>query len=337
MVAVRIDLRTADSTATGVVDWTPTKRRHIDEDPDHIVLPVAFSVALVDGVATVDVDATGIDWCWRVIERVAGGAQRYVIVPDVATVDYGDLVDVDPETLSPTAEPEAAWWAALDDVVAGVISPEDIATAVQDYLTANPPSGGLTEAEVEGIVAAYLIANPPEGGSGVSDHGALTGLSDDDHTQYALADGSRGSFASTAQGALAATAVQPGDLPDAPTWTTISGKPVVVAEGATQAAARAAIGAGTSSLTIGTTSGTAKAGDYEPDLSGYVDTNDARLSDARTPTAHAHAQSDVTGLSTALAGKVDGVGIGTIEAITQAAYDLLPTPRDSTVFYVIVG
>jgi hypothetical protein len=33
------------------------------------------------------------------------------------------------------------------------------------------------------------------GGGGVTDHGALTGLSDDDHTQYALADGTRGSFA----------------------------------------------------------------------------------------------------------------------------------------------
>jgi len=30
--------------------------------------------------------------------------------------------------------------------------------------------------------------------SGVTDHGALTGLGDDDHTQYALADGSRGTF-----------------------------------------------------------------------------------------------------------------------------------------------
>jgi len=33
--------------------------------------------------------------------------------------------------------------------------------------------------------------------AGVTDHGLLTGLADDDHTQYALADGSRGSFAST--------------------------------------------------------------------------------------------------------------------------------------------
>lgn len=35
-----------------------------------------------------------------------------------------------------------------------------------------------------------------------------------------------------------------------------------------------------------------------------VRADDARLSDARTPTAHSHAQADVTGLTTALAGKV---------------------------------
>jgi hypothetical protein len=32
------------------------------------------------------------------------------------------------------------------------------------------------------------------GGGGATDHGALTGLADDDHTQYALADGTRGLF-----------------------------------------------------------------------------------------------------------------------------------------------
>ena len=45
-----------------------------------------------------------------------------------------------------------------------------------------------------------------------------------------------------------------------PTWTTISGKPAVIAEGATQVAARTAIGAGTSNLAIGTTAGTAAEG-----------------------------------------------------------------------------
>ena len=30
----------------------------------------------------------------------------------------------------------------------------------------------------------YVITSVPEGGGGVTDHGALTGLGDDDHTQY---------------------------------------------------------------------------------------------------------------------------------------------------------
>lgn len=87
-------------------------------------------------------------------------------------------------------------------------------------------------------------------GEGVSDHGALTGLADDDHGLYALADGTRGSFATEAQGSLADTATQPSDL-------------------------------GTSAaLDVGTTAGTVAAGD------------DARLSNARTPTAHATSHQD---------------------------------------------
>lgn len=48
------------------------------------------------------------------------------------------------------------------------------------------------------------------------------------------------------------------------TWQTLPGKPAVIAAGADQAAARTSIGAGTSSLAIGTTASTAKAGNYTP-------------------------------------------------------------------------
>lgn len=44
-------------------------------------------------------------------------------------------------------------------------------------------------------------------------------------------------------------------------WGDITGKPAVIAAGADAAAARAVIGAGTSSLVIGTTASTAMAGD----------------------------------------------------------------------------
>ena len=47
---------------------------------------------------------------------------------------------------------------------------------------------------------------------------------------------------------------------EAATWDTLADKPAVIAAGADAAAARAAIGAGTSSLVIGTSASTAKAG-----------------------------------------------------------------------------
>jgi len=47
-------------------------------------------------------------------------------------------------------------------------------------------------------------------------------------------------------------------------WDDVTDKPAVIAAGADAAAARTAIGAGTSSLALGTTSSTAKAGNYTP-------------------------------------------------------------------------
>lgn len=51
---------------------------------------------------------------------------------------------------------------------------------------------------------------------------------------------------------------------EAVAWANVGGKPAVIASGADAAAARSAIGAGTSSLAIGTTGTTAKAGNWTP-------------------------------------------------------------------------
>ncbi|WP_266032601.1 hypothetical protein [Brucella intermedia] len=58
-------------------------------------------------------------------------------------------------------------------------------------------------------------------------------------------------------------AVNAGGGGSSATWDTLEGKPTVIAAGADQAAARQAIGAGTSNLAIGTTAETAKAGNYD--------------------------------------------------------------------------
>lgn len=51
----------------------------------------------------------------------------------------------------------------------------------------------LAGVEIVGEDKVEITVNST-GGGGASDHGALTGLSDDDHAHYALADGTRGDF-----------------------------------------------------------------------------------------------------------------------------------------------
>lgn len=54
-------------------------------------------------------------------------------------------------------------------------------------------------------------------------------------------------------------------------WGNLTGKPAVVAAGATAAAARAEIGAGTSNLAVGAGAGDAKAGDWKPEAADISD------------------------------------------------------------------
>ena len=115
--------------------WAPDAdgaRLHL-EAPDRLLLPTSMPpVRLVGGEALLHLAPTGAGWCWQIIERTPRGKTRYVLVPDsVATLDYADLVDVDPATLDPTAEPEAAWWAAWQAMASGT------------YLVPDPANVGL--------------------------------------------------------------------------------------------------------------------------------------------------------------------------------------------------
>ena len=121
-VRVAITVPTADGAGrrpTGTLSWSPTKRRNEAGD---LILPAPFNAAVTDPPGTVEVAPTGAGWAWQVIERLTGGSphKRILAVPDSAeTVDYADLVEVDPATLDPVAEPEAAWWAALAALLPG--------------------------------------------------------------------------------------------------------------------------------------------------------------------------------------------------------------------------
>ena len=124
-VSLHRDAAHGKAPITGPMRFAPSRRRSDGQD---IILPAGFDVDLVDGEAIVELDATGPDWCWTVYEPTIRGIIRSFLVPDVPddeVLEYSSLPDVDPATLEPSAEPEAAWWAALEAGAYGVAATPD--------------------------------------------------------------------------------------------------------------------------------------------------------------------------------------------------------------------
>lgn len=114
VIAVRLQVPNPDGTmspASGFLRFTPTAHRVITGTPDVVVLPAGFPVYLVAGAADVTLAPTAAGWVWRVDESIAGLAGRtiYVQIPDVASIDYGELVPIDPVTLQPAPTPAPSW------------------------------------------------------------------------------------------------------------------------------------------------------------------------------------------------------------------------------------
>lgn len=176
-----------------------------------------------------------------------------------------------------------------------------------DTFVASPSSlglaarlGQLADVDVAGVTDGQALLYedstdtwvPGSGGGGVTDHGDLDGLADDDHSQYALADGTRGDFL-------------PLTLTDNPTVvTTPAGGSVAIADsfGLTvlavsqdgDTAARTVLSSGRVALGNGTDptdAAVARTGvgtvDIEDTLTvdgtAVVLDDDARMTDSRTP------------------------------------------------------
>lgn len=124
MTLVQANLTTpaADGSLTparGVLRFTPTKRRVLN---DTVVLPVPFQVPLTLGMAEVDLAPNDLTWVWRIDEHVSGTPSRSIFanIPDEVTVQYTDLVPIDPATLAPEPSLDPAWSAAVAELQAGL-------------------------------------------------------------------------------------------------------------------------------------------------------------------------------------------------------------------------
>ena len=108
----------------GDVTFSRSKRT---SDGAWVVLPIEFSERLILGECTVDLEPTKLGECWIVGEPTTQGRKRSILVPDVSddeVLEYSSLPDVDPATLEPSAEPEAAWWAIVESLPLPAFRPD---------------------------------------------------------------------------------------------------------------------------------------------------------------------------------------------------------------------
>lgn len=140
--------------ASGALRWTPTKR-HLAGDS--VVMPKGFTAELVNGEAAIEVEPSTAEWAWRVDEAIPGtqSQSRFVAVPDLAQVDYTTLIQVDPATLVPSAEPEPAWYAYVDTLTgqATTASASAIAAKVAAEAAEASATGSQTSAAASAATA----------------------------------------------------------------------------------------------------------------------------------------------------------------------------------------
>lgn|GEM_PF-1460656 len=265
MTTVRIDLRDPSLTGpdvpvTGVVDWTPTRRRRVEgDDGPHVTLPTGRR-ARIDGAAvTVDVDPTGPHWCWRVDERVPGGTTRWVAVPEAGgVVPYADLVDVDPGTLDPLDPPPPS---VVDVLAQAAQARDDAQTAAQD---AGGSATVATAARDQAVAAAGTASGAADAASGAAGaaigaaSSALTSASDATY-QAGVASSAATAALGHASDALYQAGAATTAATDAAAAATTAGASATTATGAATAAAADAGAAGAAAAAAADAQGAAEA------------------------------------------------------------------------------
>jgi len=148
--------------AQGMVTFTPNT--NLVRANETLILPQPISVSLdADGhfqvalIATDDPDLSPLNFTYKVSFALKSGLVPpfNIAIPSNTIVDLAQLV--------PVAETPGTL------ILRGPQGPQGI------------PGPGPQDAQVDQSVEEYLTAHPP---TVVTDHGALTGLGDDDHPQY---------------------------------------------------------------------------------------------------------------------------------------------------------
>ena len=108
----------------GRVIFSPS---HVRKSDGKLITMNSFTMYAIDGGLSVELDPspTPGHWAWNIEIIVPGNetVSGLYVVPFGEDVLFTDLVELDPESLEPTLDPEPAWWAmALSTVRGGYVS-----------------------------------------------------------------------------------------------------------------------------------------------------------------------------------------------------------------------
>ncbi|KJL49153.1 Polysaccharide deacetylase [Microbacterium hydrocarbonoxydans] len=136
---------------------------------DQVRFPKTLTAETTGDLASMDMVPTAGACCVKWMIRITrGGAYltRFTEIPDVPTVVFGDLVDVDPTTFEPSVEGKAAWDAAVEaaqSAVAGAVAAKDAARVSAEAAgdaadAAVPAASEAVSARDEAVAAAVALS-----------------------------------------------------------------------------------------------------------------------------------------------------------------------------------
>lgn len=124
-----------DIPARGYLRFTPTKSPSAGVTE---VLPLPFTVRLVDGMASADLRPTTLGWSWAVTYQLLGliHETRHYLVPDTDTIPHTSLAEVNPLDLIPVPaqQPDPEWYAYVDQLAEGQIGVVPVITGNEERI-----------------------------------------------------------------------------------------------------------------------------------------------------------------------------------------------------------
>lgn len=115
---------TGEKKLSGLLEATPWAGRapYVTTEGEKVIVGARTKVEICDSEpeATIELKPTEGNFAWKLVLTLSSlprPIERFVSIPNVESIDWADLVDVDPITYEPSLDTVKAWEAAIKDAL----------------------------------------------------------------------------------------------------------------------------------------------------------------------------------------------------------------------------